>query len=239
MCPVIASRAHKFFFRILDPIPPEAYFSGTLSPPLPASAPAAVFDSTIILTANWTIIASVGTPAAVYHARCVALGAACSATPRFESSPRTAVDLTQSNTIFGLVAGTSYTCYSVAFNVLGEVGGSRARGMRATDENGADRSYPHLQVCSSTGTDVPVPDYMPPFYTLYNPVGAPWSFNPTDTPNIAVGFTGTALQWEFSDSGPPGYAKFLAVSNTSVHAFMNSVGAFTRGVLPLPARYSS
>jgi hypothetical protein len=106
---------------VISPEPPSIWIKGTLS--LPAApgdpAPAATpFPTPITWQATWTLPGTLGNPTPTYKLRCVPSGSACNAANPFESSSVTSA--TTTTRVSGLAMGSTYSCYVVAINRIGE-----------------------------------------------------------------------------------------------------------------------
>lgn len=93
----------------VDPAPPDEWISGTLRPASPPSVPANGTVTVNSWSSSWTVGADIGFPEATFKLRCVASGANCTATPKFDGAEVSAT--TTSQTLSSLVVGSVYSCY--------------------------------------------------------------------------------------------------------------------------------
>ena len=104
----------------ITPTPPAAWVTQTLAAPSAPSQPTAGnFPSPISWSTTWTDSTTIGFPSAKFWVRCVASGAACSATVLSYAGPVNPGG--QSTTLSGLSVGGQYDCYTVAKSAFAEV----------------------------------------------------------------------------------------------------------------------
>ena len=105
---------------VITPAPPPAWVTRTLTAPsAPGQPSAGTFPSPISWSTTWTDSTTLGYPVAKFWVRCVASGAACSATIVSQDGPKNAG--VQSGTVSGLTVGAQYSCYTVAKSAFAEV----------------------------------------------------------------------------------------------------------------------
>lgn len=173
---------------------PEAYFSGTISPPDAPSPPNGVWTD-LLWNVTWTKGASIGYPPAQYFIRCTSQYSPCD---RFDPNNKETAWVQAVNTqqVFHkhLLLGETYSCYTVASNI-------------------------HFETCSDSVDMTAAP---PPLqvYTFARPNGDTWKFGGGDGLHINTK-TGQTLQLTImspatsGDSNPPPYVKVGAL-NTGI-----------------------
>jgi hypothetical protein len=112
-----ASAGNEILDFQITPAPTAPWLKGALSAPsMPGNPPAGTFPSPIAWSSTWTEVAPYGFPTPTYRLKCVANGAACTATGIESSAVAPGV---MTATVSGLTRGVTYTCFAVGVNRIG------------------------------------------------------------------------------------------------------------------------